>query len=107
MSTGDMDEEFIQYIQENLPSHDVEAELYKQGAYAAYDFLMSRWETAMERSRLKEENTPSPQTNGPVMPFGKHKGELLVDIPGSYLRWVLDNLDINGSLRDDIEAIVG
>lgn len=25
-----------------------------------------------------------------AMPFGKHKGELVADIPDSYLRWLLD-----------------
>jgi uncharacterized protein (DUF3820 family) len=24
------------------------------------------------------------------MPFGSHKGELLADIPSSYLKWILD-----------------
>ena len=24
------------------------------------------------------------------MPFGSHKGELLADVPNSYLKWILD-----------------
>ena len=28
---------------------------------------------------------------GMTMPFGKHKGEQLADIPTDYLEWVLEN----------------
>jgi len=33
-----------------------------------------------------------------VMPFGKHKGEKLVDVPLSYWQWALENMD---SLQED------
>ena len=35
------------------------------------------------------------------MPFGKHKGQLIVDLPKSYVRWALDNM---ASLDDDHRA---
>jgi hypothetical protein len=42
------------------------------------------------------------------MPFGKHKGEELEDIPVSYLRWVLRTVDLfDDELRQEIEDIVG
>lgn len=28
-----------------------------------------------------------------IMPFGKHEGEHMEDIPSSYLRWLVENLD--------------
>lgn len=37
------------------------------------------------------------------MPFGKHKGELLSEIPLEYLQWVISNLDISERLNDAIE----
>ena len=33
------------------------------------------------------------------MPFGKHKGRLLTDIPSSYLRWLLRECDLDPPLR--------
>lgn len=37
------------------------------------------------------------------MPFGKHKGEELADIPNDYLDWCLTNLDIRQPLRAAME----
>jgi hypothetical protein len=34
-----------------------------------------------------------------IMPWGKHKGRRLSEIPGSYLFWLLEECD---SLRDDL-----
>lgn len=42
------------------------------------------------------------------MPFGKHRGEELGNIPRDYLLWVLDNCDnISPTLRDEIRRILG
>jgi len=30
-----------------------------------------------------------------VMPFGKHEGEQISDLPISYVKWCLDNLDLD------------
>lgn len=32
-------------------------------------------------------------SSGLRMPFGKHKGELLEDLPTDYIRWCLENLE--------------
>lgn len=54
----------------------------------------------MEESGLIDRNEPyGPQihafANSPIiyerMPFGKHKGELMVDIPHSYWQWAMNN----------------
>ena len=36
------------------------------------------------------------------MPFGKHKGEELEDIPLDYLEWLVDNVE----LRDELDQAV-
>lgn len=28
-----------------------------------------------------------------IMPFGKHRGKFITDIPSSYLKWAAENLD--------------
>jgi uncharacterized protein (DUF3820 family) len=41
---------------------------------------------------------------GMRMPWGKHKGELIEDIPAGYLRWALDNAEnLKDDLREEIE----
>jgi len=37
-----------------------------------------------------------------IMPFGKHKGRALSDIPEDYLVWVLDNCNLTPRLRTAI-----
>jgi uncharacterized protein (DUF3820 family) len=38
------------------------------------------------------------------MPFGKHKGELLGDVPTDYLGWLLRECDLEPYLRAAVEA---
>ncbi len=41
------------------------------------------------------------------MPFGKHRGRPLEDVPHTYLLWVLDNCtNISGTLRAEIERVL-
>jgi len=42
-----------------------------------------------------------------VMPFGKHKGRRIRDLPRDYLRWLLTRADISRSLRRAIEILTG
>jgi hypothetical protein len=35
------------------------------------------------------------------MPFGKHRGQALSEIPGDYINWLLDNC---GNLRDPLKS---
>jgi len=44
----------------------------------------------MDEYELKLEDDSD---EGVRMPFGKHKGELLEEIPSDYLRWVVDNVE--------------
>lgn len=41
------------------------------------------------------------------MPFGKHKGQRVADVPPDYLRWLLaSGKELNGELQRDIERIL-
>jgi len=40
-----------------------------------------------------------------VMPFGKHKGEKLVNINSEYLWWLLENEAVKGNLKNCIEQV--
>jgi exodeoxyribonuclease X len=38
------------------------------------------------------------------MPFGKHKGELIEDLPEDYLYWCLENVeDLSPALQEEME----
>lgn len=41
-----------------------------------------------------------------AMPFGKHKGNRLDDLPGDYVRWLLQLPDLDGDLRFSLEEVV-
>jgi hypothetical protein len=41
------------------------------------------------------------------MPFGKHKGRELTEIPPDYLEWIATNLTITGDLADEIYRVLG
>jgi hypothetical protein len=42
------------------------------------------------------------------MPFGKHKGTKLEEVPKHYLLWILDNCDMKSpTLKSEIEKILG
>jgi len=40
------------------------------------------------------------------MPFGKHKGELIVDLDRGYLQWLYENVDLRGDLKDAVESLL-
>lgn len=40
------------------------------------------------------------------MPFGKHKGESLLDIPVSYLEWIYDNIELDGDLEESVSDAI-
>lgn len=40
----------------------------------------------------------------PVMPMGKHKGEPISEVPKSYLRWMLGNMDLDFDLKFSVES---
>lgn len=41
-------------------------------------------------------------TDTTIMPFGKYKGEALVNVPSEYLLWLFDNGKCFGALRQYI-----
>lgn len=38
-----------------------------------------------------------------IMPFGKYKGQLLGDIPDTYIIWMWENTDIKNEVSEDTE----
>lgn len=38
-----------------------------------------------------------------VMPFGKHKGELIEDLPTDYIEWLLTECDLRPALQKELE----
>ena len=48
-------------------------------------------------------------TDESLMPFGKHKGEKLANVPSEYLLWLLENGNIYGELKvyikDNLDVI--
>jgi hypothetical protein len=42
-------------------------------------------------------------TDTSLMPFGKHKGEKLANVPASYLLWAFDNLQLSDNLKKYIK----
>lgn len=47
-------------------------------------------------------------TDSSLMPFGKYKGDRLIDVPGSYLLWLYENDkagSIKGYIEDNLDAI--
>lgn len=41
-------------------------------------------------------------TDESLMPWGKHKGEKLINIPAEYLIWLLENNKCGGDVREYI-----
>ena len=41
-----------------------------------------------------------------IMPFGKHEGEQISDLPVGYAKWCLKNLDLDGWLEEELEYVV-
>ncbi len=42
-----------------------------------------------------------------IMPFGKYKGQNIeTQVPRKYLRWLRNNMDLYGTLREGIECVL-
>lgn len=40
------------------------------------------------------------------MPFGKHKGESVETLPKGYLRWLKENVELRGELRQAVDCVL-
>ena len=59
----------------------------------------------VEDINSKERMMPNFDNEVFTFPFGKHKDEIIEEIPGAYLEWVLENCNsIDQYLRDIIKA---
>ncbi len=51
---------------------------------------------------------PSLDSSGDfIMPFGKHKGEKLDQIPRDYLHWILINLRLQSRMKHHVTSVLG
>jgi len=41
-----------------------------------------------------------------LMPFGRHKGEEVADLPRRYLLWLKRTVKLYGDLQEEVEAIL-
>ena len=55
------------------------------------------WEDIWQASELARIPT--------IMPFGKHKGTAIADIPADYKRWLLGQPDVDPYLRKALEIV--
>jgi hypothetical protein len=46
---------------------------------------------------------PIPMTDDSLMPFGKHKGKKMANVPAYYLMWLWENAD---NLRDPLKSYI-
>jgi len=42
-------------------------------------------------------------TDNSLMPFGKHKGTKLINVPADYLLWLYDNIDLKEDLKKYVD----
>jgi len=63
------------------------------------------WQDVINRpGEVPTLDTPPPQREGLRMPFGKHKGILLDDLPIDYIKWCLENIDnLRDNLREEMQ----
>lgn len=65
------------------------------------------WGDAVALHATEKSEAEAPKRTGPgsrPMPFGKHKGTPLEDLPTDYIEWVLRELkDLRSDLRDELE----
>lgn len=45
-------------------------------------------------------------TDNSPMPFGKHRGTKMANVPASYLLWMLDNTDIGKNVNHPIHQYI-
>lgn len=70
----------------------------------AKDEVKRRKEAVGDTQGQPKDKAATPSDNsGFRMPFGKHKGEFIVDVPIPYLQWCLDKMD---NLHDETRKII-
>lgn len=84
-------------------AHDALADVY--GTLALIPHLMEAFGHETAEQLFEDLATFKVDLASYVMPFGKHKGTLVRDLPKSYLRWAKENMDVHGELRAALELV--
>lgn len=116
IGTGYNDNE-IDYIARCVESHMGQFNKDKHSSYALplpeskgqkfvhmCDYLASRKDIILTFDNENKDKNVS--IDSIVMPFGKHKGEKLINIDKNYLKWTIENVDLRGDLKEYIEDIL-
>ena len=80
-----------------------------KGWVAAGDRLMSfKMFATVDRATSNGHAPAARPTSGYAMPWGKHKGKPIDEVPADYLEWAIKNAsNINDTLRAEIERQLG
>ena len=60
----------------------------------------------MDACVIKNFNMNEPLDDESEMPYGQHKGELMIDVPAKYLLWLYDNDRCNVPVKAYIEKCI-
>ena len=84
-------------------AHDALADVY--GTLALIPYMMEAFGHETAEQLFEDLSTFKVDMATYRMPFGKHKGCLVKDLPKSYLKWAKENMDVNGELRAALEQV--
>jgi len=94
-------------IPEDMPAHRASTDAYMTAKL--FEFLLDEAQAqgvfapgASKRTQLLEWMAAPAIVD--VMPFGKHKGKKLTDVPMSYWTWALNNMDSLNEKKDEYDA---
>lgn len=59
--------------------------------------------TTCHHTKFLPQNKPADQV---ILPFGKHKGKRLIDVPADYLEWLIEKSVVKGGLLNSCKELI-